>query len=43
MDRFDPTLPAGHAYAIRTSTRLTSYTKRYQRKAAMDITPPGSD
>jgi hypothetical protein len=39
MDRFDPTLPAGHAYAIRTSTRLTSYTKRHQRKAATDITP----
>jgi len=39
MDDFDPKLPAGHAYAIRTSTRLTSYTKRHQRKAAMDITP----
>lgn len=39
MDCFNPTLPAGHAYAIRTSTRLTSYTKRHQRKAAMDITP----
>lgn len=39
LDQFDPTLPAGHAYAIRTSTRLTSYTKRHQRKAAMDITP----
>ena len=39
LDDFDPTLPAGHASAIRTSTRLTSYTKRHQRKAAMDITP----
>jgi hypothetical protein len=38
-DEFDPRLPSGHAYAIRTSTRLTSYTKRHQRKAAMDITP----
>jgi hypothetical protein len=24
MDEFDPKLPAGHAYAIRVSTRLTS-------------------
>src|SRR5687768_5087967 len=39
MDQFEPTLPAGHAYAIRKSTLLTSYTKRHQRKAAMDITP----
>ena len=39
IDQFDPTLPAGHAYAIRKSTQLTSYTKRHQRKAAMDITP----
>lgn len=39
VDDLDPKLPAGHAYAIRTSTRLTSYTKRHQRKAAMDITP----
>jgi hypothetical protein len=39
LDAFDSKLPAGHAYAIRTSTRLTSYTKRHQRKAAMDITP----
>jgi hypothetical protein len=38
-DELDPKLPSGHAYAIRTSTRLTSYTKRHQRKAAMDITP----
>jgi hypothetical protein len=39
LDEFDPKLPAGHAYAIRKSTRLTSYTKRHQREAAMDITP----
>jgi hypothetical protein len=39
IDQYDPTLPSGHAYAIRKSTSLTSYTKRHQRKAAMDITP----
>lgn len=39
MDEFDPTLPAGHAYAFHKSTILTSYTKRHQRKAAMDILP----
>jgi hypothetical protein len=39
IDQGDPTSPAGHAYAIRKSTLLTSYTKRHQRKAAMDITP----
>jgi hypothetical protein len=39
IDEYDPNLPAGHAYAIRKSTQLTSYTKRHQRKAAMDITP----
>jgi hypothetical protein len=39
LDEGNPTLPAGHAYAIRKSTFLTSYTKRHQRKAAMDITP----
>jgi hypothetical protein len=39
IDEFDPKLPAGHAYAIRKSTQLTSYTKQHQRKAAMDITP----
>ncbi|MCH8839916.1 MAG: hypothetical protein IH831_04430 [Planctomycetes bacterium] len=39
MDQFDPKLPAGHAYAIRTSTRLTSYFRRHYRKGAMDITP----
>ncbi|MGD9635336.1 MAG: hypothetical protein AB7G28_01025 [Pirellulales bacterium] len=39
IDELDPKLPSGHAYAIRKSTSLTSYTKRHQRKAAMDITP----
>ena len=39
LDEFDPRLPAGHAYAIRKSTLLTSYTKLHQRKAAMDISP----
>ena len=39
IDQFDPKLPAGHAYAIRTSTRLTSDFRRQYRKGAMDITP----
>ncbi len=39
IDELDPKGPSGHAYGIRTSTRLTSYTKRHQRKASMDITP----
>jgi len=39
IDQFDPTLPAGHAYGIRTSTRLTSDFRRQHRKGAMDITP----
>jgi hypothetical protein len=39
IDAYEPTLPAGHAYAVRKSTQLTSYAKRHQRKAAMDITP----
>jgi hypothetical protein len=39
IDDGDPKLPAGHAYAIRKSTWLTSYAKRHQRKMAMDITP----
>ena len=34
-----PTLPAGHADGIRTSTRLTSDFRRVHRKDAMDITP----
>jgi hypothetical protein len=39
MDQFDPKLPAGHAYAIRKSTWLTSDFRRQHRKDAMDITP----
>lgn len=39
LDHHDPKHPAGHADAIRTSTRLTSYTKCNQGKVAMDITP----
>ncbi len=39
VDQLDPKFPAGHAYAIRTSTRLTSYIKQNHRNAAMDITP----
>jgi len=39
MDDLDPKLPAGHAYAIRTSTRITSDFRRLHRKRAMDITP----
>ena len=39
LDDLDPKLPAGHAYAIRTSTRLTSDFRRHHRKGAMDITP----
>ena len=39
VDELDPKTPAGHADAIRTSTRLTSYIKQNHRNAAMDITP----
>jgi hypothetical protein len=39
LDEGDPKLPAGHAYAVRTSTRLTSDFRRVHRKGAMDITP----
>ena len=39
IDQFNPTQPAGHAYAVRTSTRLTSDFRRQYRKGAMDITP----
>jgi hypothetical protein len=39
MDELEPSGPAGHAYAIRTSTRLTSDFRRQHRKGAMDITP----
>jgi hypothetical protein len=39
LDQFDPKGPSGHAYAIQTSTRLTSDFRRLHRKGAMDITP----
>jgi hypothetical protein len=39
MDDLDPKQPAGHANAIRTSTRLTTDYRRQYRKGAMDITP----
>ena len=39
LDEGDPTLPAGHAYAIRKSTWLTSSFRQVHRKRAMDITP----
>jgi hypothetical protein len=39
MDEGDPKLPAGHAYAIRKSTWITSEFRRVHRKGAMDITP----
>ena len=39
LDVGDPTLPAGHEYAIRVSARLTSDFRRQYRKGAMDITP----
>jgi hypothetical protein len=35
----DPKSPAGHAYAVRKSTLLTSEFRRVHRKGAMDITP----
>jgi hypothetical protein len=39
LDDGDPRLPAGHAYAIRKSTWITSEFRRVHRKGAMDITP----
>lgn len=39
MDDLEPKTPAGHVYAIRKSTFLTSYAKRQQREGAMDVTP----
>jgi hypothetical protein len=39
MDDGDPKLPAGHAYAIRKSTWITSEFRGVHRKGAMDITP----
>lgn len=38
-DEMEPRGPAGHAYAVRNSTRLTSDFRRQHRKGAMDITP----
>jgi hypothetical protein len=39
IDDLDPKLPAGHAYAVRKSSRLTSDFRRVHRTGAMDITP----
>jgi hypothetical protein len=39
MDDLDPKGPSGHAYAVGTSTRLTSNFRRTHQKAAMDVTP----
>jgi hypothetical protein len=39
FDQLDPKLPAGHPYAIRKSTWLTSTFRQVHRKGAMDITP----
>lgn len=39
LDDGDPKLPAGHAYAIRKSTWLTSEFRKVHRKGAMDIKP----
>jgi hypothetical protein len=39
MDELVSPGPAGHAYAVRTSTRVTSDFRRQHRKGAMDITP----
>ncbi len=39
VDDLDPRGPSGHAYGIRTSTRLTSDYRRTHRKQAMDVTP----
>ena len=38
-DALDPTTPAGHAYGIRLSTRLTSDYRQTHRKDAMDVKP----
>lgn len=39
VDALDPKLPAGHAYAIRKSTWLTTNAKLRPGKASMDIKP----
>ncbi len=39
VDETDPTAPAGHAYGIRVSSRLTSDYRHRWRKQAVDVTP----
>ncbi|NUQ61679.1 MAG: hypothetical protein HUU20_04270 [Pirellulales bacterium] len=38
-DDLDPKTPAGHAYGVRVSSRLSGEFKRTHRKLAMDISP----
>lgn len=38
-DDLDPKTPAGHAYGVRVSSRLSGQFKRTHRKQAMDISP----
>ncbi|MCA9160668.1 MAG: hypothetical protein KDA51_14790 [Planctomycetales bacterium] len=39
VDASAPTAPAGQAYGIHTSTRLSSYYRVTHRKGALDVTP----
>ncbi len=39
VDALNPKAPAGHAYGVRTSGRLSRQFKRARRKQAMDISP----
>ena len=39
VDDTDPTGPAGHAYGLRVSTRLTSDYRRRLRRGCVDVTP----
>jgi hypothetical protein len=39
VDDTNPKSPSGHAYGIRTSTRLTSYYRQTHRRNAVDATP----
>ena len=39
VDATNPKSPSGHAYGIRTSTRLTSNYRQTHRKTAVDVTP----
>ena len=39
VDETNPKSPSGHAYGIRTSTRLTSDYRRTHRKDSVDVTP----